>query len=191
MNPAQLPPTNDINWIKLWKLNAPERIKMLLWRIGVNALPTRENLMTRLHIEDPNCVFCKQEIENLCHIFFRCPAAKAIWFSACWGLRTEQLVLSHPEDIVKLVLDPPSGFEDAQQQWQTSLIMALTIEEIWKSRNNALHHNAAWDVTTSIQHIHHWFYEFSLVSPHTNPSPSLLAPQHWFPPPPSLRTGLS
>lgn len=99
----------------------------------------------------------------MCHIFFRCPASKAIWFSACWGLRTEQLVLSHPEDIVKLVLDPPSGFEDAQKQWQTSLIMALTIEEIWKSRNNALQHNAAWDVTISIQHIHHRFYEFSLV----------------------------
>ena len=111
---------------------------MLLWRIGVNALPTRKDLTTRLHIEDLSCVFCKREIETLSHLFFRCPASKAIWFSACWGLRTEQLVLSQNEDIVKLVLDPPSGFEAAQQQWQTSLLMALTIDEIWKSRNNAL-----------------------------------------------------
>lgn len=178
------PLANGINWIKLWKLNAPERIKMLLWRIEVNALPTRENLMTKMHIEDPNCVFYKQEIENLCHVFFRCPASKAIWFSTCQGLRTERIVIAHPEDIVKLVLDPPSGFEDAQQQWQTSLIMALTIKETWKSRNNALQHNAVWDVTTSSQHIQHKFYEFSLVSPYTNPPLPMPTTQHWSPPPP-------
>ena len=84
-------------------------------------------------------MFSANERSKLLVISFSdAPPPKLSGFQLVGGLRTEQLVLSQNEDIVKLVLDPPSGFEAAQQQWQTSLLMALTIDEIWKSRNNAL-----------------------------------------------------
>ena len=39
------PPSNP--WKMIRNLNAPEHLKMFLWRIGVNVLPNRENLMKR------------------------------------------------------------------------------------------------------------------------------------------------
>lgn len=155
------PPNSGLNWVKLWNLNVLERIKIRLWKIGVNALPTRENLMLRLHIKDSNCVCCKQEVEMINHLFLRCPVSRVLWFSACWGLKTEHITSSQPSDIVKLLLDPPSGFETTYQKWQSSLIMALTMEEIWRSRNNLLHNFTSWDVAL----IHHRFHEYSSLHP--------------------------
>lgn len=42
---ARSPNSLDVPWNKLWNLRAPERTKMLLWRIDTNALPTKENLI--------------------------------------------------------------------------------------------------------------------------------------------------
>ncbi|KAL0001790.1 hypothetical protein SO802_015571 [Lithocarpus litseifolius] len=39
-----LPINSDVDWKKIWKIKAPERVKMLIWRIGANILPTNENL---------------------------------------------------------------------------------------------------------------------------------------------------
>ena len=40
-------------------MNLLERLKMILWRIGVNFLPTKENLLNRFHVSDAYCLFCK------------------------------------------------------------------------------------------------------------------------------------
>lgn len=121
--------------------------------------------MLRLHIKDSNCVCCKQEVEMINHLFLRCPVSRALWFSACWGLKTEHITSSQPSDIVKLLLDPPSGFETTHQKWQSSLMMALTMEEIWRSRNNLLHNFTSWDVAASTHLIHHRFHEYSSLHP--------------------------
>uniref|UniRef100_A0A7N2LRG7 Reverse transcriptase zinc-binding domain-containing protein n=1 Tax=Quercus lobata TaxID=97700 RepID=A0A7N2LRG7_QUELO len=104
---------SDVLWRRLWKIRAPERIKMLLWRIAPNSLPTRHNISLRTHIPDPSCSLCGHASESTCHIFFHCPVAKAIWFS-CWGLRTEDHNIQECADLVKLILDPP---------WQLDLIV--------------------------------------------------------------------
>ena len=60
--------------------------------------------------------------------------------------------------------------------------MALTLEEIWQSRNNSFFHNATWDVTNSIHHIHIKAQEFSLVlAPPCTVKPCL-SQQKWSPP---------
>ena len=54
--PSQV--ATEVNWLKLWKMRGLERIKMFLWRVAVNALPTRENLMSHMDISEPWCVLC-------------------------------------------------------------------------------------------------------------------------------------
>ena len=49
----QTPNGTEIHWSKLWNLRAPERVKMLLWRIGSNSLPTKDNLSRRIVSSDP------------------------------------------------------------------------------------------------------------------------------------------
>ncbi|XP_075640568.1 putative mitochondrial protein AtMg00310 [Castanea sativa] len=71
-NPAGVP------WKKLWKARLPERVKMLIWRLGSNAFPTKDNLMKRLANVDPTCIFCKEKLESGVHLFCECPVTKAI-----------------------------------------------------------------------------------------------------------------
>lgn len=66
---------------KLWKFKAPERIKMLLWRMVVNALPNRKNLMSKIAISDPSYVLYGSEVESFCHLFVIYLVARALWHS--------------------------------------------------------------------------------------------------------------
>ena len=76
---TSITPPTCIPWKKLWKARAPERLKMFLWRLGSNVLPTNEYLMQRMSIQDSCYELCKQEVESSVHLFISCPIAKALW----------------------------------------------------------------------------------------------------------------
>nr|XP_023871503.1 uncharacterized protein LOC111984114 [Quercus suber] len=148
---------------------------MLLWRIGVNVLPTKENLLNRLQVSDVCCLFCKDSIESSSHLFFNCPASRSFWFAVCWGLKTEDLAISHPEDIIKFCMKPPNFLCEDIEKGQVLLRMVFTIEEIWLARNRALHHNCRWDVSSSVGMVLTRCSEFAaIISPctdHVFPTP--------------------
>ena len=81
----QNPPTDDLNilvpWNKFWKLQIHERLKMFLWRIRTDVIPTNLNVLKRVGFGNAVCPLCNNEDESIVHLFFKCPAAKAIWFS--------------------------------------------------------------------------------------------------------------
>ena len=157
---------------------------MFLWRVAINALSTKENLMCRMDIEDTCCVLYDQQCETSSHLFVKCPMAKAFWFSVCWGLRSDELHLSTFADIIKLILKPPLAPCQAQDQWLVSLNMAFILKEIWRTRNVVLHHKGEVDLQTSIQIIHskvHECYLFFSKTEHTNPDSST---PKWSSPPP-------
>ena len=109
VNLSSHPTTPIVDWRKLWKLKGLERIKLFLWRVVFNALPTKENLMCRMQVEDPCCVLCNQEVETFDHIFLCCLVAKALWFSICWGFRSDEFPLATSKDIINLILNPPEA----------------------------------------------------------------------------------
>lgn len=112
-----------------WKMSAPERIRMFLWRIGVN-VRAKENMLRRLEVTDSKCVLCGEEVKITCHIFFfKCLVAEAVWHSACWGFRTDEFWISSNEDIVNLVLNPPNLSCTANEIWLVSLIWLLLYKE--------------------------------------------------------------
>ena len=51
---------------------------MLLWRLGINTLPTRDQLMHQEVIDDLCCNLFNQGFETPCHLFFECTVAKAL-----------------------------------------------------------------------------------------------------------------
>ena len=149
--PSQV--VTEVNWSKLWKMRGPEIIKMFLWRVAVNALPTRENLMSRMDISEPWCVLCNQEVESASHLFFKCPAAKALWFFAGWGFKSNEVHLAQPSDIIKVILETLSAICQVQDMWLVSLNMALTLDEIWCIRNAIIHLEGTIDLQASISRI--------------------------------------
>ena len=56
--------TSNLPWQKLWKIKFHERVKMLLWRIGANILPTEDNVRFMLGIGETWCVF----VRKLCNL---------------------------------------------------------------------------------------------------------------------------
>lgn len=138
--------SSAVNWSKIWKIRDPKRLKMFLWRVAANTLPTRENLITRMDISEPWCVLCKQEVESASHLFFKCPVAKALWFAACWGFRSKDVQVTQPWDIIKIILEPPESSCQAHDQWMVSLKMALTLEEIWYIHNAIIHQKGPFDI---------------------------------------------
>lgn len=76
---------------------------MLLWRIGSNSLPTKENLILRLGSNDNLCPLCESAVKTCIHLFFKCPIARAIWFAGKWGLKSDNAPVNSCKDIIKVV----------------------------------------------------------------------------------------
>lgn len=63
-------------WGKLWKLKIHDRMKLFLWRVMADAIPTRARMV------------CGDE-ETLLHLFKECQGARTIAFASVWGFRLE------------------------------------------------------------------------------------------------------
>jgi hypothetical protein len=70
--------SQDPLWKKLWKLKVHDRVKMLLWRIASNVLPTKDNLAKRLGSIDTDCPLCNEAKETITHLFFECTVTRLI-----------------------------------------------------------------------------------------------------------------
>jgi len=63
----------------LWNLDAPERIKIFLWKCLKGILPVKENVGLRVHHVSPICPLCDAENESIPHLFCHCPLFNLVW----------------------------------------------------------------------------------------------------------------
>ena len=95
------------NWQGLWKLKLHERLKIFIWRLGSNALPTKVNLAHHIGLGDLMCTLCGESEEPFSHLFLQCKVVRPLWFGSCWGIRSELIPASTNANFVKLVVKPP------------------------------------------------------------------------------------
>ena len=55
------------------KLKLDERLKVFLWRLASNALPTKLHHAQRTGVGDPLCPLCGNDEESYSHLFVQCP----------------------------------------------------------------------------------------------------------------------
>ncbi|KAL0417527.1 UNVERIFIED_CONTAM: putative mitochondrial protein [Sesamum radiatum] len=65
-------------WKTIWKANVPSKIRVFIWKVAHNAIPTGRNLLQKLRFESPACPLCCSEDEDVDHVFLRCPFARQI-----------------------------------------------------------------------------------------------------------------
>jgi hypothetical protein len=71
-------------WNSLWKLNLTDRLKLFLWKIAWDIIPSkiRINDVFPIPIADLVCTLCNVEEDSLNHLFFRCAFARIAWRSS-------------------------------------------------------------------------------------------------------------
>ncbi|KAK5842886.1 hypothetical protein PVK06_005302 [Gossypium arboreum] len=64
---------------KLWNLQLPSKISIIIWRISWNYIPTLVNLRYRRVITNARCPRCCSWEEDRHHIFRQCPITIEVW----------------------------------------------------------------------------------------------------------------
>jgi hypothetical protein len=67
----------DRSFKHLWKAKIPLKIKIWLWLIWHNSIPTKDTMIERGWLGNSKCQICDQN-ETIHHLFFSCPAAKFV-----------------------------------------------------------------------------------------------------------------
>ncbi|PWA35694.1 hypothetical protein CTI12_AA607070 [Artemisia annua] len=64
----------------LCNCRVPHKVNVCAWRLSLDGLPTRANLICRGNsLPSANCLFCGLEEESRDHCFVSCPRIKIIW----------------------------------------------------------------------------------------------------------------
>ncbi|XP_030974728.1 uncharacterized protein LOC115994650 [Quercus lobata] len=168
---------------QIWKSKFHERLKMLLWRIATNVLPSKEVISRFNENIDSCCSLCGLTTESSLHLFTICAIAKAVWFQSQWGLRMEEIGFESTSDFIGFLISPPfvDNLNPCQRE-EFLLFGAILCDVIWKLRNSFIFDSAVPNLEGVLSRI------FSLFAEHKNSkasSTSHLAspsPQGWFPP---------
>lgn len=116
-------------WNLIWNLHAPPRVKLLLWRVCRNALPSHEQLRARNVNCSSLCIRCEAVLENSWHLFITCPVSVACWTR--FGLKDQVINAMHGVHCFKDLCFKMLKNLDSN----SSSLFASVIWSIWHSRN--------------------------------------------------------
>ena len=112
------------------------KIKVFLWQLCHNSLPSRGTLLRRgIHL-DPTCPACLNDIEDTDHIFLHCPKARQVWDLAAVH---QWLPLFTFSSLTMSIRD--HLHELACQKSPHLSRVVLLLWSIWKSRNALIFKN--------------------------------------------------
>lgn len=119
-------------WKQIWKTKTDPKIRIFLWSISQNAIPTKSNLFRRRIINDPCCILCStRSPETVEHLFLHCPWTQQIW--------SHPIVQVNVTDYATHRID--AWLADISQQighipdFET---IAALLWQIWKARNHLI-----------------------------------------------------
>lgn len=146
--PEFLEQPGRFNWeTNIWKLGTSPKLKMFVWKVARNALPTGFALSTRGMLDGLACQRCG-EVEDGVHLFFNCPFAKRVWALAP-VLR--QHVTGRQEHVQQLLAEartlinlPPIGLGPTP-------LFPWLLWFLWKARNSLLFEDKGWSEKETIQ----------------------------------------
>ena len=76
LNQNSLP---ERNWIYVWKLKAPEKIKVFIWLVGHRALLKNQEHIRRHLALNPTYSRCGLSSNDVFHYLKYCPKVRSIW----------------------------------------------------------------------------------------------------------------
>lgn len=119
------------NWIDLWHLAVPPKVKNFLWRACRGVIPTRDNLRAR-GVEELEFAWCENAAESICHVLVTCPKSESTWRSLkLWNGIVHQIQVADTFCYVFFHVLSSLQTED-RRTW------AMTLWSLWRSRNQKI-----------------------------------------------------
>ena len=148
---------------KIWKSKIHDRLKMVLWRVASDILPTKEKLIRFFPSMDPNCRLCDASPKSSLHLFVFCHAARSLWGGNVWGCRPNAMQFSNPGQFINFLVSPIVSFHGSSNKEEFLLFGALVLEQLWFARNQAVHKGIKFSPDKSLQIILKKFNEHSAM----------------------------
>lgn len=129
-------------WKALWKLKLNHRLKLFLWKIVWNIVPTKFRISQSIHasLSDPSCSLCSYPTDSLFHLFFTCLIACVVWRQSFWPLDTIALNVTNMTDWLLIILHPHRmlGVSPTKTH-KFQIFAAVACDYLWFTRNKAYH----------------------------------------------------
>jgi hypothetical protein len=105
-------PLSLSHWKLLWKLNLNDTLKLFLWKIAWDIVPSRIRLnqVFPINLASLVCPLCKVAEDSLHHLFFSYFFARISWRSSPWPLDSLKWSSLSLSDWIKGILSPHSFF---------------------------------------------------------------------------------
>lgn len=161
----------ELPWQRLWKLHCPPKLKIFLWQILNETLPTATLLNSKYILPPPYCSLCG-ELDDTTHCFLSCPLFTTLRHRISWinwaQLDFRQFFSKH--------------IDCGHQSWSVKALFVFW--HIWIARNNAIFRNTTIQCDALYRNIdttfNYYISAISLATPH-NVTSKTLTPVAWQP----------
>jgi hypothetical protein len=143
----------DLIWDSCHNVAIMNKKKELSWRILHQAIPTKSHVSKYNHEVSPFCLFCKEGIETIRHLWYSCSNAQFLW---SWfkqlinygnAIEDEEITVNE-FTVITNGYDLGIKSEFKKEQWR--ILLSEIKWQIWLARNEALWNNKDTITTTKL-----------------------------------------
>lgn len=149
----QSPSAIPSNWKRLWRIQTLPRVRNFLWKVCMNAVPTRANLAKRHIMADAICGMCGEEPETVDHALLHCREIAQIWYISPLRIDMRHHSGSSFKELLWETMD--------KQPAAVSSLMAFTAWEIWQARNKLYFEDKKFEMISVLHRAQNGFMEYT------------------------------
>ena len=127
-------------WTDVWSIRASPKLKVFLWSVMQNALPTGDNLQRRNINQNVSCHRCGQHETSL-HLFFQCSFSQNVWSLIPLTPAVHTAALQNIEEGIllfrKITCLPPTGITESILPWVCWVIWTARNQLIFEDRGSS------------------------------------------------------
>ncbi|PNX81608.1 ribonuclease H [Trifolium pratense] len=125
----------EADWLQIWRLRVPERIRTFIWIIRHDRLLTNYR-KSKMHISEPWCNHCVDVVEDTLHVLRDCPLAKSVWCNLLNGKDKDWFFTAALDEWIILNMKKQLG-RDNNLSWAS--VWATSCHFLWLWRNRETH----------------------------------------------------
>jgi len=172
--------SEEREWKALWKVQVPSKIKIFLWRLARQSIPSRDVLHNRKMADSGNCLLCGMA-DSWRHSLLECNMAKCVW-------------ARQKDDITGFL----GGVQEQDaREWLATVLSSLphddrirvlvTLWAIWYARRKAIYENSYQSPLSTHCFVERFIADLPTVAPKPRAEQSTRdASARWIPPPPDF-----